>query len=51
MNPLKQNETGDWVCEHGTAWDVHCCNCQTTVPPETGDTWGPPLRKPVKTTM
>lgn len=22
-----QNDQGDWVCEHGTAVDVHCCNC------------------------
>lgn len=20
---------GDWVCEHGTAMDVHCCNCHS----------------------
>jgi hypothetical protein len=20
---------GDWVCEHGTAVDVHCCNCHS----------------------
>lgn len=19
----------DWVCEHGTAADVHCCNCHS----------------------
>jgi hypothetical protein len=19
----------DWVCEHGTACDVHCCNCHS----------------------
>lgn len=24
--PIK-DEQGDWVCEHGTAMDVHCCNC------------------------
>jgi hypothetical protein len=28
MNPV-QNEAGDWVCEHGTAVDVHCCNCHS----------------------
>ena len=23
-------EQGDtWVCEHGTACDVHCCNCHS----------------------
>ena len=21
--------TGDHVCEHGTALDVHCCNCHS----------------------
>jgi hypothetical protein len=20
---------GDWVCEHGTALDVHCCGCHS----------------------
>ena len=24
-----QDERGDWVCEHGTAVDVHCCNCHS----------------------
>lgn len=24
-----QNDQGDWVCEHGTAMDVHCCNCHS----------------------
>lgn len=24
-----QNDVGDWVCEHGTAMDVHCCNCHS----------------------
>ena len=28
MTPT-QNEQGDWVCEHGTAVDVHCCNCHS----------------------
>lgn len=23
------NELGDIVCEHGTAMDVHCCNCHS----------------------
>jgi len=23
------NEAGDAVCEHGTAVDVHCCNCHS----------------------
>lgn len=27
-NPT-QNEQGDWVCEHGTAMDVHCCGCHS----------------------
>lgn len=21
--------SGDYVCEHGTAMDVHCCNCHS----------------------
>ena len=61
-----KDDQGDLVCEHGTAADVHCCNCHagfqfdykncvcvfedddpSTVPEGTGDTWGPPLRKPV----
>lgn len=24
-----QNDVDDWVCEHGTAMDVHCCNCHS----------------------
>lgn len=24
---VHQNDIGDYVCEHGTATDVHCCNC------------------------
>jgi hypothetical protein len=24
-----RNEIGDMVCEHGTAMDVHCCNCHS----------------------
>ncbi len=24
-----QNPDGDWVCEHGTASDVHCCGCHS----------------------
>lgn len=29
MSPLapRLNDQGDWVCEHGTAMDVHCCYC------------------------
>ena len=23
------NDVGDYVCEHGTAMDVHCCNCHS----------------------
>ncbi len=23
------NEAGDVVCQHGTAADVHCCNCHS----------------------
>jgi hypothetical protein len=23
------DDAGDWVCEHGTAMDVHCCNCHS----------------------
>jgi hypothetical protein len=23
------NDLGDWVCEHGTAVDVHCCHCHS----------------------
>jgi len=23
------NDVGDHVCEHGTAVDVHCCNCHS----------------------
>jgi len=23
------DETGDYVCEHGVAVDVHCCNCHS----------------------
>jgi len=26
MTP-QQDDIGDWVCEHGIAVDVHCCNC------------------------
>lgn len=26
---VRQNEHGDWVCVHGTAMDVHCCNCHS----------------------
>lgn len=25
----RQNDQGDWVCQHGTAMDVHCCNCHS----------------------
>lgn len=25
----RQNDVGDWVCEHGIALDVHCCNCHS----------------------
>lgn len=25
----QQNDVRDWVCEHGTAMDVHCCNCHS----------------------
>jgi hypothetical protein len=28
MKPV-QNESGEWTCEHGTAMDVHCCNCHS----------------------
>lgn len=28
MTP-QQDETGEWACEHGTALDVHCCNCHS----------------------
>lgn len=24
-----RDECGDYVCEHGTALDVHCCNCHS----------------------
>lgn len=24
---FRQDDKGDWACEHGTASDVHCCNC------------------------
>lgn len=24
-----QTPDGDWVCEHGTASDVHCCGCHS----------------------
>lgn len=24
-----QADNGDWVCEHGTAMDVHCCHCHS----------------------
>ncbi len=24
-----KNPDGDWVCEHGTASDVHCCGCHS----------------------
>ncbi len=23
------DDVGDWVCSHGTAMDVHCCNCHS----------------------
>jgi hypothetical protein len=26
---VTQLPDGDWVCEHGTAVDVHCCNCHS----------------------
>ena len=26
---LAQAEQQDAVCEHGTALDVHCCNCHS----------------------
>ena len=25
----RETENGDWVCQHGTAMDVHCCNCHS----------------------
>lgn len=25
----RTNDVGDMVCEHGTALDVHCCNCHS----------------------
>jgi hypothetical protein len=24
-----RNDHGDYVCEHGTAMDVHCCGCHS----------------------
>ncbi len=29
MTEPHQDAAGDWVCEHGTAMDVHCCNCHS----------------------
>lgn len=29
MNEPTQNHEGDWLCEHGTAMDVHCCGCHS----------------------
>lgn len=29
MKEPVQDDLGDWVCEHGTAMDVHCCNCHS----------------------
>lgn len=29
MNAPHLDANGDWVCEHGTAMDVHCCNCHS----------------------
>ena len=26
---VTQNSWGDYVCEHGTAVDVHCCGCHS----------------------
>lgn len=26
---VTKNDQGDYVCEHGTAVDVHCCNCHS----------------------
>jgi hypothetical protein len=26
---MRQTPDGDLVCEHGTASDVHCCNCHS----------------------
>jgi hypothetical protein len=23
------DDIGDWVCQHGTAMDVHCCHCHS----------------------
>lgn len=27
--PPTQDARGDHVCQHGTAMDVHCCNCHS----------------------
>jgi hypothetical protein len=29
MTEPRLDAAGDWVCEHGTAMDVHCCNCHS----------------------
>jgi hypothetical protein len=29
MREPHQDEQGDWVCQHGTAMDVHCCGCHS----------------------
>jgi hypothetical protein len=29
INKEIKNSLGDAACEHGTAWDVHCCNCHS----------------------
>ncbi len=26
---VTRNDMGDYVCEHGRAVDLHCCNCHT----------------------
>lgn len=26
---VRQDDQGDYVCEHGVAMDVHCCNCHS----------------------
>jgi len=26
---IRQDDSGDYVCQHGTAMDVHCCNCHS----------------------
>lgn len=29
MPNWRRDDLGDLVCEHGTAIDVHCCNCHS----------------------